>query len=541
MPNELESEEWIMAEVVLAEVFEKVQQVYQLYDEGKLYDAKTLTLRIEALQSGFEDEHEKAICRKYVAPCLIDIGSAVNDEAMVKRGTSYFRNWVDNFESGEELAHELYNVANGYLSSWKFNAANLISDAIDAEEHRLARHFYRKSLQKLQPRHYAEELACLVWVNYGNALDSVGRSIEAIDAYDVALRINPNMGMALGNKGVAISYLAPVMYGHTHLFFLEAIRLLQEALEQPLPQEAKAGFTGKLADLTEFQKEHGEMNAEKVKGIEPVTDFHRFLCEFCARFGLFLNPVSFLGQEKRAYYGDPMFVSTMYASLDDIHKFDRYITFLNEIKQDYVLGRYMLVQSQFVSHEIDAVDVGVSLFCPLDYSLHGSYLQLLKAAKRQAIVVLDKIAYFIYDYCNLTTPKSDRVTFRQIFGGNDKIRKDFGNYSSPHLFALFGLAQDVSKKGDWHTIYEHRDELTHRFLVVHEFQRSDQPNADIPRINLDEFLNNTILAFKIARAAITYLILFVEHQEHIAGRKNPGITAPIFATPLDNIFRYRPK
>lgn len=530
-----------MAEVELAEIFEQVRQAYSLYNESKLDDAIALILKIEAMQTGYSDEYEKALCRKYTAPCLVDIGAAVNDEAMVKRGISYFREWIDSFAPKDELAHELYNLANGYFSSWKFTSAKLISDATDAEEHRLARHYYRQSMEELQPKHYAEGLACLVWTNYGNGLDCVGRSIEAIDAYDVALRINPKMGMALGNKGVAISYLAPLMHGHTHLFYLEAIRLLHKALEQILPPEARAGFMHKLAQLNGLLIDHGEMQPETVKGVEPTTDFHRFLCEFCARYGLFLNPITFLSEENRTYYGDPMFISTMYAPQEEMKKFDRYVTFLNEIKQDFVLGRYMLVQSQYASQEIDAVDEGVSLFYPLDYSLYSTYIQLLKAAKRQAIAVLDKIAYFIYDYCKLTTPAPDRVTFRQIWGGNDKIRSDLANFASPHLFALFGLAQDVSKKGDWHTIYDHRDALTHRFLVIHDFQRADQTNADIPRINLDEFLNNTISAFKIARAAITYLILFVEHQEHIEIRKNNERAAPVFATPVDGVFRYRPK
>jgi hypothetical protein len=167
----------------------------------------------------------------------------------------------------------------------------------------------------------------------------------------------------------------------------------------------------------------------------------------------------------------------MYAPLSEPHRVDRYITFLNEIKQDYALGRFLLVQSQYRAEYIDVVDEGVSLFYPLDYSVQSAYVQLLKAAKKQAIAVLDKVAYFIYDYCNLKTPASDRVTFRQLWGGNNKIRKDLQPFASPHLFALFGLAEDVSKRGDWKLIYEHRDALTHRFLVMHEFQLPNQPNA----------------------------------------------------------------
>lgn len=318
-----------MTAIKLAEIFKQVQQAYRLYDEGKVSDAKTLALQIEAQQTAYSDEFEKALCRKYAASCLIDIGTAVDDEAMVKRGTSYFREWLDSYAGNDDSAHELYNLANGYFSSWKFNSAKLISDAIDAEEHNLARHYYRQSIQELQPKHYTDGFACQVWTNYGNSLDTVGRSIEAIEAYDAALRIDPEMGMALGNKGIAVSYLAPIMHGHAHLFYLEAIRLLQKALEQSLPRGAKVAFGQKLAQLNGLLKDHGEMQPEEVERLEPVTDFQRFLYEWCARHRLFLNPVTFLGENERTtYYGDPMFITKMYAPLEEPDKFDRYVTFL---------------------------------------------------------------------------------------------------------------------------------------------------------------------------------------------------------------------
>lgn len=529
-----------MAEIILAEIFEQVQQVYRLFDEGKLNDAKALTLKIEGMQTNYENDSEKALCRKYTAPCLIDVGNATGDVAMVKRGTIYLREWVDTYASEDDLAHGLYNLANGYSCSWTIDAGKLIADAKDDEEHRLARHYYRQSIAKLQYKHYTNGLACQVWTNYGNLLDSAGRSIEAIDAFDVALKINPNMGMALGNKGIAITHLAPIMHGHTHLFYLESLFLLKKALEQPLTPEAGATFTRKLEQLKGILKDHGEMRPEEVKSLQPTSAFHHFLCEFCSKHGLFLNPVTFLGTGKRSNYGDPMFIARMYAPIEDKNKFDRYVTYLNEIKQDFVLGRYMLVQSQYESDEIDAIDEGVSLFYPLDYSLHSSYVQLLKTAMRLGIAVLDKVAYFIYDYCKLNTPQPERIDFRNIWG-NDKMRGDLAKFASPHLFALFGLANDVSKKRDWSTIYDHRHALTHRFLVVHDFQRFDQNNDDIPRVNLDEFLNDVIRTFKIARAAITYLILFVEYQEHVESQKNNGITPKIYATPVDSVFRYRPR
>jgi|GEM_PF-3371443 len=534
-----------MEEIRQGAILERAKEAYRLYDTGNLDAAKTLTLEIEAECASLSDDTDKAIGRKYIAACLVDIGSAANDKNMVKRGTQYFREWVDHSATQNDLAHDLYNIGNGYFNLWEFHSAQHYGDGKDAEEHRLARHYYRRAVQCLHANHYQDGLACQVWTNYGNCLDRVGRCIEAIDAYDAALRINPQMGMALGNKAIAISYLAPMMYGHTHLFYLEATRLLRSAVEQPIPSEARLDFEHKLEQLDRILGVHGEMKPEEVQGIKPQTSFHRFLCEFCARHSLFLNPATFLGGQGAAFYGDPMFISTMYADIADRDKFDRYVTFLNEIKQDYVMGRYFLVQSQYQTTEIDVVDVGVSVFYPLDYSLYSTYTQLLKAANKQAIDVLDKIACFIYDYCKLSTPGLDKVSFRNIWGGNQKMRGDLAAFASPHLFALFSLAQDISERkawqGDWSHLYRHRNALTHRFLVLHEMQLTNQTNEDIPRAQVDKFLDDTILAFKIARAALVYLILFVEHRERVEGSKSEGLAMPVLGTPVEGVLRYRPR
>lgn len=533
-----------MGEIRQKGIFERSQQAYQLYDAGNLDAAKALVLQIEAECIALGDHFERAICGKYVAACLVDIGGAAGDEGMVKRGTEYFREWLEQNAAKDDLAHDFYNLGNGYFKSWEFHSAQSYGDGEDAEEHRLARHYYRRAIQCLRLNHYQDGLACQVWTNYGNCLDRVGRCIEAIDAYDAALRINPQMGMALGNKAIAISHLAPMMYGHTHLFYLEAIRLLRSAIEQSIPLEARLDFEHKLEQLDRILDEHGEMKPEEVGGIEPETSFHHFLCEFCARHGLFLNPATCLGGQGVAFYGDPMFISTMYADIGDKDKFDRYVTFLNEIKQDYVMGRYFLVQSQYQTTEIDVVDEGVSVFYPLDYSLYSTYIQLLKAANKQAIDILDKIACFIYDYCRLRTPKLDKVSFRNIWGDNQKMTRDLTAFTSPHLFALFNLAQDVSQRknwqGDWSHLYRYRNALTHRFLVIHEMQLTDQTNADIPRAQVDRFLEDTIVAFKVARAALMYLILFVEHRERIERSKSKGLAMPVWGTPVEGVLRYRP-
>ncbi|MBI5668397.1 MAG: hypothetical protein HZC41_10360 [Chloroflexi bacterium] len=145
-------------------------------------------------------------------------------------------------------------------------------------------------------------------------------------------------------------------------------------------------------------------------------------------------------------------------------------------------------------------------------------------------------------YIVMKTPAPDKVSFLQIWGGGDTLPKHLRAFENPYLLALFYLARDVSKAGDWSFIYEHRNALTHRFLVLHDMNLGDQQaNPDIPRAQEDTFTNQVIFATKIARAAVMYLVLFVELEEQKLAASDSGIRPTMYATPLDEGFRHRPK
>jgi tetratricopeptide (TPR) repeat protein len=212
---------------MLNHIFEKAKRAQQLWGDCEFEASKQLALEIEAESTNLDDIFERAVCLKYAAGLLIDNGGSLSDENMVERGVFYFKDWCEKHASEDDKPLDFYNLANGYSVLWEFRSHLFVNSkkAEDAEEHRLARYYYRKSLEALKELSKDEldnvkSLACQIWTNYGNSLDNVGRSIEAIDAYDEALRINPNMGMALGNKGRALFQLAYSMTGYRHQFYI---------------------------------------------------------------------------------------------------------------------------------------------------------------------------------------------------------------------------------------------------------------------------------------------------------------------------------
>ncbi len=529
-----------MCSIMLEQEYKRTQEVYELLDSNQVEDAKKLTLEIEKNSDNYSTEMEQHLCRQYVASCLIDVGEAIKDEKMMRRGIEYFVAWQSKYPSKEENAQIFYNIANGHFACWKLKAKKFIYEGENNSDFVEALKFYRLGIESITNQASMGDLACNLWTEYGNAMDSVGRFVEAVDAYDNALKINPSMGLSLGNKAIAIMHTAPFSNGFSHRFYLEAKRLLENALKNQIYPAGRESFELNLKWIVDLINNHGEMLPEDIDPLIPTNEFHKFLCKFSAKHRLFLNIVTLLEQEDKEVFGDPIFIDRMSIPIDDASRADRYVTFLNEIKQDYVLGRYFLVQSQQQSANLDIVDEGVSLFYPFDYSLHSVYVQLLKAAMKQAISVLDKVAYFIYDYCKMSSIKPKQVSFKKLFEDSSSLSKELSAFHSQYLFAMFSLCRDVSKGGPWSSIYDDRDALTHRFLVLHNIKLTAQPNPDIPRELESSFLEKVILATKIAKFAVMYLIMFVATEENktLANFKGNFMTMP--AVPLDKSFRHRP-
>ena len=86
--------------------------------------------------------------------------------------------------------------------------------------------------------------------NLGNALSTVGRSVEAIEYWDRALRKSARFPMALGNRGYGFSYYAGALYdkGHQRILLKQAHSDLSMALSSQLRErlegEAHEAFEG---------------------------------------------------------------------------------------------------------------------------------------------------------------------------------------------------------------------------------------------------------------------------------------------------------
>jgi len=523
--------------------FDKVMTAHRALDDNDLPLAKSLVLDVEAELQAITDPDASRHIRANLGGVMIDLGLWTQDESLTQRGTQYAEGALTETPEDKQTIVEYYNAANGYLSLWQMRLASSFASGQIDQSYLRAKELFRQGLDLARSQSGAVDrrLHTQLLVNYANCLNSIRRIVDAISYYDRALKLDQLMGEALGNKAIELDRLAFLAHGHTHTFLLEAHRLLGEALKRPLHPRAVKAFKQHYDDIASVIARHKEMNPEEVDHSEPVSPFHDFLRKFCVKHELYLTPTTFIGDRQTIVHGDPMFISRMTAPLRDRDKFDRYITFLNQIKHDYVTARYFLVQSQYRSEVVDVIDRDVALYYPLDYSLHSAYIQLLKTSMRLAADVLDKIAFFIRDYCNVSSVSKRGVNFRNIWSDQDSpqtLRPELVARRNILLLAFLDLALDLSRDGHYGHIYDHRNALTHRFLIVHDMILSGQTNPDIPRILLSELVRECITVMQIARNAVMYLILFVDIEEDRASKN--GLYGPIYGTPIDDVFRWVP-
>ena len=70
-----------------------------------------------------------------------------------------------------------------------------------------------------------------IWVNFGNCLDFLGRGIEALNAYDEALVIDPKFAMAIGNKAITSRHFARISGLYTAAIHIDAYQAIQAVID----------------------------------------------------------------------------------------------------------------------------------------------------------------------------------------------------------------------------------------------------------------------------------------------------------------------
>ena len=466
---------------------------------------------------------------------FIDAGFGLKNENIiiegVKVGIELLKEELDKIY----LSNLHYNIANGYMSLYQLSRdrSEGLNQIPDNENIQNAKNHYRNSIKHIDLFDY--KLKKMLWTNYGNCLDSLGRGLEAIFCYEQALKPDSKFAMALGNRAKAMRFFADISGVYRGAIYIEAYQMLKSAIEQNnLIQHG--GLSAKESFKDEIEKIEYLFKDKKVllKKIEhkkysesDLSDFEKFYLDFCSNYKLFLN-FHIHAEKCDASIVDPVFISLI-TPVEDNQTFYNLAKYINQIKEDFAVARLLLVQSQFKREDFNRISKRTSLVYSLDYSMFNLYIGLLKSAFKEAYNILDKAAVFINDYCKIgMNPTKIHFHRSSFWQREDKIRKEYLDSRNISLYALYDIFLDF-KKGYYQKIKNIRNALTHRRLVIYDSALTDWDKKDnSTNIGYETMLNETINLFRMVKSAIIYLINFVEVEEQKKREKSGSHIVPMY-------------
>ena len=343
-----------------------------------------------------------------VDQCLAHIGQLVDLSMDLKR--------MEGLERAVVLSQELQarSLDPHHLTTCEYFLANAWSNigrlskgtpdqawAWEQEELESEITHLRRALRGHALSQLRDGLACQILTNLGNAMDHVGRFVEAIAYWDNALQRAESFQMALGNRGVGLTRYASQLYDRHEATVLlsHAHTDLTKALSAELPEHARRIFDdcrlGIEADIPPEQRDLHALSMDEPIGARSDDETRYRL--WALRNRLFLSPFNDLGPYPSAAED----LLTTPSIVVGLAEGPYYAGFFNQMKQDFVSARYLYYEGIKRSPPHFS-DRKVLLFNTMDYPVYCLAAEKAKAAFRIAYSLFDKIAYFLNHYLALS-------------------------------------------------------------------------------------------------------------------------------------------
>lgn len=439
---------------------------------------------------------------------------------------------ADNI-SGYHECRTHYFRANIWAARYQLSGANQEwhwkSETFDNQLFELRKAIVHGSFQELPPIEQAQ-----IFTNLGNALNHIGRFVEAIEYWDRAIAAVPKFAMAYGNRGIGFEYYALSHYDRRHegVLMLEAFSSYGEATAEnaifdSYQSTALYDFAGRMdAIWHHYDIPHISDNTDFENHSMGRGKRERKYRDWCLKNRLFLNSLNDVSPSPIAAQ-DILTLPSLTVSVDENLSPPEIVHYFNLIKQEFCSARYALYEG--INYEgVHFSDRKVLLYDTLDYPAHGYAVERIKMAFRGAYAIFDKLAFLLNVYLNMG--HSERhVNFRNVWlNSKRELHPSLEDLSNWPLRGLFWLSKDIfensfreTTESDSKKLYELRNHLEHKFVSVHDgFCRAvsqnhiGTPKTGIFDVSVDELIEKTYRQLKLARSAIIYLSLAVHVEEN---------------------------
>lgn len=378
---------------------------------------------------------------------------------------------------------------------------------------------------------------CQILTNLANQLSRIGRFIDAVEIYDRALSLNSKFGMARGNRGIALSHYARVLYDNGQSIFMLAVA--HESLMGAVAEGAFYEGSGYAAAQETFREVaaqiesrvniSGSLKLRNKKYSTGRSAAERHYRNWCLHNRLYINPLNDLGAMSIAAH-DVLTLPSLTVGITEGAAVPGIIGFFNQMKQEFVSAR-LLYYEGLKSRRSHFSDRGVLLYNTLDYPAYSLATEKMRAAFRVAYSLFDKISYFTNHYLQLGHDPN-RVSFRGVwYEAKGKpprpLLATFVTCKNWPLRGLFWLSKDLfedeftaATEPDAEALNELRNHMEHKYLQLHQEIGQLAPRAFGESVYRGDFADKTLRLLKLVRASLMYLSLSVCDEERARQQKS---------------------
>lgn len=395
---------------------------------------------------------------------------------------------------------------------------------------------------------------CQILTNLGNALNTVGRFIEAVEYWDLAILIEPRFAKALGNRALGLLTYANHLYdnGHCGHFYVEAHESVCRAVSDNAIFDSYDGGTAKSSLRALRDSIPARIDLEAVRSTINWDDHslgrsasERAYRTWCLEQRLFINPLCDL-RAKPLAAADVLTLPSVRTNIASAAP-PPIIGFFNQMKQEYVSARYFLFEGLHAQGGHFS-DKEVLLYNTLDYPAYGLGSERIRTAFRTAYSIFDKVGFFLNEYLSIGIPAKN-VSFRSLWyeakGKEPKpLLARFEQHANLPLRGLFWLSKEFKDEDfqavtdpDADALADIRNHLEHKYLQLHDDDIAVSPPSPSPimfSMQRSEFAAKTLRLLKYARSSLIYLSLAVHREEALRSKGSQGLVAQMPLTHWDD-------
>lgn len=473
---------------------------------------------------------------------IVDRACDLGDEQELLIIIAINSEYVETLNSSIEKTTLYYFLANAWsglrnirhkenlLSVWNYEQDEINHEII----------YLRKAKKENSFSELTIEYQCSILTNLANIFSHVGRAVYALRLYTQALSIEKDFYMARANRGLCYLSYMRLDYDENHKVIFAKLAYddltqaskylefyIKNGIEVEYHSELKAQFDMQIQGIEyHVQKDFLSANLELGDfsfGESKVEQDYR---RWGVSNSLFLSSMNDIGNHSIAAH-DPLSLPNLLLEVDC--GFPKYITYFNQMKQEYITYRHLLYEG--IREKTNKFyDENTALTDDYDYNLYDINTEKIKLAFRGFYSIFDKIAYFLNEYFDL--PHGEKIDFRTVWKNSinyKELNPKFDGLSNLALRGLYFISKDLFSPKDnksFITVVEPeaekindiRNHLEHKFISVKILAMKQYDTLDIREkiqyITQDDLEGKTLHLARLVREAMIYLSFAVHIEEN---------------------------